>query len=432
MRTEIRYHPDITEINKRICNQYWLRESSKKPKFVHKTKAIADEAGVFITPYDISTIIKEYSVLVMVDQKCIDCGEPDVCHTRTDFISFKAHANWQCKFCRDAKWKKQQLVREQQQIEEARLIQMQVQAFSDYINGYREDQLASITPVSQLSGVHKLMIAAVIEILGEENLERTISLQHNFSLPLSPLFVLDRMILTRLFELNALLLVPEESFDTVTILEDGALDIDYYRSTFEFAYAESDLVEIMIYAKSKKDIHSLVTCPEFEQLCKDIQLTECLSQLHNRAELNSLSPSFGSKTNSMLRTCLEDLPVSDMHYIIYKAVESAAAYMQKPNITHTHASNSIVGGIERVFDKVNSGAWRGAKAFRNASEPQSAISRMCFDYVFKEEDCGFHHTLDELFEPYRHKAVVQKTSYAILGDAQRVNYSISGTKFNNF
>ena len=430
MRTEIHYHPDITETNKRICNRYWLRESSKKPKFVHKTKAIAQEFG--LTPYDVPIIIKENSRLVMVDCKCVSCGEPDVCHTRTDFIGFKAYSNWQCEDCREAEWQKQQLIRQQQQEEAARLRQAQVREFSDYINDYREGQLACITPVSELSGVHKLMIAAVIEILGEEDLERTISLRHNFSLPLSPLMVLDKMILSRLFELHALLLVPEESFDTVTILEDGELDIDYYQSTFEFAYSQSELTEIMIYAKSQKDIHALVIDPEFELLCKNIQLTECLSQLSNRADLNSLSPTFGAKTNGMLLACLEDLPVSDMHYIIYKAVENAAAYRQKPNITHTHASNSIVGGIERIFDKINSGAWHGTKAFRNASEPQSAISRMCFDYVFREEDCGFHSTLDELFEPYRHKAVVQKTDYTTLGDAQRTNYSISGTKFNTF
>ena len=122
---------------------------------------------------------------------------------------------------------------------------------------------------------------------------------------------------------------------------------------------------------------------------------------------------------------MAECSVSVMHYIIWKAVESAAAFVQKPNVTRKHASNSISGNIERVFGKISSGSWHRSKSFRDASHPQSAISKVFFDYVFGIEDGGFNYTLDELFNPYRLKKALEQVSYSTLGSAQSTNYSIT-------
>ncbi|MGE6438273.1 hypothetical protein ACQKDA_06495 [Psychrobacter sp. NPDC078370] len=114
-----------------------------------------------------------------------------------------------------------------------------------------------------------------------------------------------------------------------------------------------------------------------------------------------------------------------MHYIIWKSVESAAAYVQKPGITRRHASNSIAGNIERVFGKIHSGSWNRNKSFRDASHPQSAMAKVFFDYVFGVDDCSFHYTIDELFSPYRSQKALKQISYATLGDAKSTNYSVT-------
>ena len=89
-----------------------------------------------------------------------------------------------------------------------------------------------------------------------------------------------------------------------------------------------------------------------------------------------------------------------MHYIIWKSVKNADAYVQKPDITRRHASNSIFGNTERVFGKICSGSWSHNSAYRDSGHLQSAMAKIFFDYVFGIDDGSFYHTLDELFSLY--------------------------------
>ena len=310
-------------------------------------------------------------------------------------------------------------------LEQKRLEEERKQVALEYINHYRGTQLTEAPPVTELNEVDKLLLAATMESLGAENLKTTISLRDNISLFLSPFFGLDQKILHHLFKLNILLLAPEESYEYVSVNEEQELEIDYYHATFEFAYETNDLTKIMVDAKSKKNISALVSTTQFEMWCQQIQLGECISYLITRSKLNNLAPPIGDKLISLLRACLAECSVSVMHYIIYKAVESAAAYMQKPNITRKHASNSISGNIERVFGKIASGSWHPNQSYRDASHPQSAMAKVFFDYVFGIEDCGFHYTLYKLFNPYKPQQAIGQVGYATLGSAQSTNYSIT-------
>lgn len=132
----------------------------------------------------------------------------------------------------------------------------------------------------------------------------------------------------------------------------------------------------------------------------------------------------GDKLVSIFRACLAECSVSTMHYIIWKSVENAAAYLQKPGITRRHASNSIAGNIERVFGRIYSGSWSHNSAYRDFGHPQSAMAKIFFDYIFKVNDGGFHYTIDELLSPYRYQKALEQVSYAVLGDARSTNYSV--------
>ena len=310
-------------------------------------------------------------------------------------------------------------------LEQERLEQEKEQATLEYINHHRSTQLANIPPVNALSDVDRLLLAATVESLGSENLKTTISLCDNFSLPLSPFFKLDEQILEHLFKANLLILTPKESYEYVTFDQNKSLEVDYHQASFEFTFGIEDLTKVAVSAKVKKNISTLVTNIQFESWCQQIQLGECISYLITRSRLNDLAPPIGEKMIILLRACLAEYSVSIMHYIIWKAVESAAAYVQKPNITRKHASNSIIGNIERVFGKISTGSWQHNESYRDSSHPQSAVSKVFFDYVFAIEDCGFNHNLDELFNPYRPQQAIGQVGYATLGSAQSTSYSIT-------
>ena len=422
MKTKLEYQPGITGLNKLVCEKYWLRKDDKRSSFIYTCREIGQEFN-FKHQY-IPSIVKANAHLVVLDCQCIDCGKTKICHTRSQLTQLKPDS-WRCEEC----WEMLQEKREQEYLEyclEQKCLKAeQRQAALEYINDYRGTQLTEVPSTTELKEVDKLLLAATIESLGAENLKTTISLRNNLSLALSPFFGLDEHILRHLFELNLLLLIPEKSYEHVTVNNKRELEIDYHEVNFDFAYGTDDLTKIVVSAKAKKNIRTLVANPQFESLCQKIQLGECLTYLITRAELNNLAPPIGEKLLSLFRVCLAECSVSVMHYIIYKAVESAAAYVQKPNITRKHASNSISGNIEWVFDKISSGSWHPNKSYRDASHPQSATAKVFFDYVFGIEDCGFHYTLDELFNPYRAQQALEQMSYSTLGSAQNTNYSIT-------
>ena len=422
MKTKLEYQSDITEINKLICERYWLREGDKRSGFIHTCKEIGQEFDV--KHQDIPSIVKINAHLVVLDCQCIDCGTTKICYTRSQLIQLDL-IRWRCNDCREALEKRRDQQYLEYRIKQDRLAEEKRQASLEYINQCRSIQLSSIPSINELSDVDKRLLAATVESIGADHLRNTVSLRDNFSLPLLPFSKLDEEILHHLFNRNLLILVPEDSYEYITINEEKELEIDFYQAIFEFAYSIENLTKILINAKSRKNTSALVADSQFKSWCEKVQLGECLSYLITRSRLNDLAPPIGEKLVSLIRACLAECSVSVMHYIIYKAVESAAAYVQKPGITRRHASNSVSGNIERIFGKIHSGSWNRNKSFRDASHPQSAMAKIFFDYVFGVDDGGFHYTLDELFSPYKPQQTIGQVGYATLGSAQSTNYSIT-------
>ena len=422
METKLEYQSDITETNKLICERYWLREGDKRSGFIYTCKEIGQEFDV--KHQDIPSIVKINAHLVVLDCQCIDCGTTKVCYTRSQLTRLDL-IRWRCDDCRAALEKRMDQEYLEYRLKQDRLAEEKRQTALNYINQCRSIQLSSIPSVTELNDVDKLLLAATVESLGADNIRNTVSLRDNLSLPLSPFSKLDEEILQHLFNRNLLILASENSYEYVTINEEKELEIDFYQAIFEFAYSIENLTKILINAKSQKNTSALVANDQFKNWCEKLQLGECLSYLITRSRLNYLAPPIGEKLISILRSCLAECSVSTMHYIIWKSVENAAAYVQKPGITRKHASNSVSGNIERVFNKIYSGSWSHNKSFRDASHPQSAMAKIFFDYVFGVDDGGFHHTLDELFSPYRSQKTLEQISYATLGDARSTNYSVT-------
>lgn len=422
MKTKLEYQSDITETNKLICERYWLREADKRSGFIYTCKEIGQEFEV--KHQDIPSIVKTNAHLVVLDCQCIDCGTTKVCYTRSQLTRLDL-IRWRCDDCREALEKRMDQEYLEYRLKQKRLEEGMRQTAVEYINQCRSIQLSSIPSITELNDVDKLLLAATVESIGADNLRNTVSLHDNLSLSLSPFSRLDEEILQHLFNRNLLILAPENSYEYVTINEEKELDIDFYQAIFEFAYSIENLTKILINAKSKKNTSALVADSQFKSWCEKLQLGECLSYLVTRSRLNYLAPPIGDKLISILRACLAECSVSTMHYVIWKSVENAAAYVQKPGITRKHASNSVSGNIERVFNKIYSGSWSHNKSFRDASHPQSAMAKIFFDYVFGVDDGGFHHTLNELFSPYRSQKTLEQVSYATLGDARSTNYSVT-------
>lgn len=418
MKTAIEYQPNITDENKTLCEKYWLREKDNKTSYVFTCKSLSNEYG--LKRSEITNIVRDSAYLKVLDCLCLDCGVMSECKTRFDLTNLDIE-NWRCDNCLKAYEKQQEKEWRDYLLEQERLEQERQHAIIESLDKYRSEQEGATPALEELGLIDKLLLMAVVESLGSDNLKTTLSLTDNLQRPLSPLYTMDERILEHLFKANILLLNPMDSLNYASITETGKIDInlDYSQAIFDFSYDTNDITSLRVTVKEQKTINDVINNLAFKDWCENIQLAECLSYLIERARINSLAPPLGDKMMSLLQANLTTYSVAELYSLIWMAVESASSYSNKPNITNKHASNSVYTILQSNIDKVSSGIWKRKTFNRDTNLPKSAITKVFFDDVFKTSDCGFRSRLDELYnECSESEAVRESRSYTTLGSAQ--------------
>lgn len=424
MKTIIKYQTNITDKNKDICEKYWLREKDNKTSYVFTCQSLGKNYD--LKKSEITNIVRENAYIKVLDCQCLDCGVTNECKTRFELTNLDID-NWRCDECLKAFNERQEREWCEYILEQERLEQEQHQAIIESLNRYRAEQEDATPPFGELSLIDKLLLMAIVESLGSDNLKTTLSLTDNLQRPLSPLHTMDEKILEHLFEANVLLLNPLDSLDYVDVTESGEIDInlDYSQATFDFAYDAKDITNLRIKVKEQITINDLIDNVAFRDWCENIQLAECLSYLIERARTNGLTPSIGDKMMSLLQANLKNYSVAELCRLIWMAVESASSYSNKPNITNKHASNSIYTILQSNIDRVANGIWKRKPFSREFSLPESAIAKVFFDDIFKMHDCGFQYMLDDLLASLSVKKVSKEDGYLTLGRSHDVIKSLT-------
>ena len=424
MKTAIEFQTGITDKNKELCEKYWLREKDNKTSYVFTCQSLSKEYG--LKQSEITNIVRDNACLKVLDCQCLDCGIASECKTRFELTNLDTDS-WRCDACLKAYKEQQEKEWREYLLEQERLEQERKQAIIEGLNNYRVEQKGAIPTLEELSLIDKLLLMAIVESLGSDNLKTTLSLTDNLERPLSPLYTMDETILEHLFKANILLLNPMDSLDYANITESGEIDInlDYSQATFDFAYDANDITSLRVEVKEQKTIDELIDNVVFKDWCENIQLAECVSYLIERARVNGLTPPLGEKMMSLLKASLTTYSVAELSRLIWMAVESASSYSNKPNITNRHASNSIYTILQGNIDKVSNGIWKREAFSRDTNLRESAIAKVFFDDVFKVHDGSFKYKLDELFESLRAKQLPKESSYLTLGSDQEVSKSVS-------
>ena len=424
MKTKVEYQPGITETNKIICEKYWLRESDKRNGYIYTCEQIGQEFG--LKHSEISLIAKNNAQLVVLDCQCLECGEPKICYVRGHLTQLKLDS-WRCDRCWEILQERQMQELYKQRREQERLEEEKRQAITDCLKDYRVQQEGATLPLEKISLTDKLLLMAIVESLGSDNLKTTLSLKDNLQIPLSPLYTMDEKILEHLFKANILLINPMDSLNYTSLTESGDIDInlDYSQATFDFAYDIKDLTSLRMKVKEQKTINDLVNNLAYKDWCENIQLAECVSYLIERSAVNDLAPPLSEKMMSLLIANLTAYSVAELYSLIWMAVESASSYSNKPNITKKHASNSIYTILQSNIDKVSNGIWKRRTFNRDINLPKSAITTVFFDDIFKMYDCGYRYRLDELLESLGVEQLSKENSYSTLGRAQAATESIT-------
>lgn len=421
MKTRLEYESNIAEEIKSICEKYWSRADNRKNEFTYTCKEIAIEFN--LKSRDISKISKDSSYLVILDCHCKNCGITNICRIRSDLIQLNIN-NWTCNECE---------ARIQQRICEDRLAETEKrrqeeieaqEALITMLKDYRSVQIQSIPSVKDISAIEHILLVAVVESIGSDNLQSTLSLRNNLQTILSPSYRLDTKILKRLCRKNLLLVDTEDSYHYIEIVDKDNFEIDFFQMSFYFAYDNNQLYQLIADSKSEEFRYSLVKNPEYKEWCQRIQLEECVKYLDKRAKMNDLLPTISEKMENLLSICLLKYSVSEIYYMIWGSVESASAYFNKVNITRLHASNSIYGNIQRTYDKLTNRTLQNRQYNRDSKHPQSAIEKLLFDRIYEVENCGFTCTIDELLDRFKLHITPSKLRYSATNNIENASYSV--------
>ena len=421
MRTKIEFSPNITKEIKTICEKYWLRADNRKNEFIYTCKKIAIEFN--LQSVDITKVSRDNSCLIILNCHCENCGITNICRIRSDLIQLNLN-NWTCDECEALI---QQRIREDLLAEAERGRQDKIEAQKILINAlkdYRSVQMQSIPSVEDISIIEHMLLVAVVESMGSDDLQSTLSLRNNLQVILSPSYRIDTEVLKRLYRKNLLLIDAENSYHCVEMVSKDNFEIDFFQMNFDFAYDNNQLYQLIADSKSEAFKYSLVKNLEYKEWCQRIQLEECIKYLDKRAKMNNLLPVIGEKMENLLSTCLLKYSVSETYYMIWGAVESASAYFNKVDITRLHASNSIYGNIQRTHDKLLNRTIQNRQYNRDGKHPQSAIEKLLFDRIYEVENCGFTCTIDEILNGFKLQIAPSKQPYSATSNIENASYSV--------
>jgi len=359
-----------------ICEDYWLQDEDGQ--FVLKVQEIADKHK--IKAHIISQHVKQHAYVWSATICCRLCDEPYRFGTRIHYQKRRRYVDTICQSCSEAARKN---IADQKR---------------NILTQFREATEKNTPDTAALDLKSMIYLLAITHAMSNEDLTAIDPLNDYPDYTLSPDPVFDRYILRYLIDNHLLLINSDSSSGAVELAADGTASISFAMSTFDFALNQHEMSKFIHDFLDTEALQNIKHTPELIELCKEIQLQECLAFLKVKLEEHQFDFSPGEKTQHTLRQCLESFSVAQTYNFIWRAVRDAAAYYMRSYVSKRQAANTVVRSISRSLEQALANDW-DVKAFsRNYDLPQSSLSHIIFNVMLGTDDGGFKLPLHELLQ----------------------------------
>lgn len=358
-----------------MCEKYWLL--SENNRFAFTVKEIAAQHKIEL--HNVSKHVEQHCYVWFPMIFCGKCRKPYRFRTRSQYLTRNLYKDSVCSGCIKA---------ENLAVENAKI---------DFLANIWELAEPLQVDLSDLSVKSKVYLLAVIQALADEGFSKIEPLIDYPTCTLSPSVDFDLEIINYLVEHGFLVISSCTPLEAIGYQSNQVI-IDLYKSVFEITLKSTQVKKLHDEFSDVTTVFNIKQCKEFVELCKVIQLNECLSFLKNRLEEHKLSLVPGEKTKQVLEACLERFSVAQVYNFIWRAVTSAAAYYMRSSVSKRQAANSVVGAISRCMEKSIVNKWEVKPFKRNYNLPQSVLSRIVFDTILGTDDGGFNQVLDGIIE----------------------------------
>ena len=123
------------------------------------------------------------------------------------------------------------------------------------------------------------------------------------------------------------------------------------------------------------------------QIWKKISLHESLEYLHyNVFNVFRIIYKAGEKTISTLNDLLNEYSVSQIYKVIYGSTNQALKFQVEYATSKIHASNTIIGNVQKYTELVKANNWNIQKYGRLKNLPESVLSEFFFNRILKIGD----------------------------------------------
>lgn len=359
-----------------ICEDYWQQDEDGK--LVLKVQEIAVKHK--IQARIISQYVKQHAYVWSASICCRYCEEPYRFSSRAQYQERNRYAGSICQKCSEAARKN--IVAQKR----------------NFLLQFRQATANNKPDLATFDLKSSIYLLTIIHALSNEDFSVINPLSDYPDYTLSPDPIFDRCILQHLIDKHLLLINLDSSPEAVELNVDDTATINLAMSSFDFALDRQEIYKFIDGFLDIEALQNIRHSPEFIELCKLIQLQECIAFLIVKLEEHQLYFSPGEKTQNTIRQCLESFSVAQIYNFIWRATRDAAAYYMRSNVSKKQAANTVVRSISRSLEQALAYDW-DVKAFsRNYDLPQSSLSYVIFNIILGKDDCGFKQPLHELLQ----------------------------------
>jgi hypothetical protein len=360
----------------RICYDYWLQDD--QGQFVHKIKDIAACYGMM--PQAVSKFVDKYCFVWLSDIRCTRCAQPYHFSTRRLYQERCRFRNRVCAVCLEA---------------ERRSIAEKKQAAVLKIRNTSRNEDIKLESLDLKS---KIYLLSAIQAQADEKFNTIEPLNGLPPCTLSPDHAYDEDIVEHLIDNNIFILSVGTRPDAITLLDNDKISIELGKCEFELACKQEQTIEFINHFFDESTLDNVTKSEEFIEVCKEVQLNECISFLKLALKEHQLHLSPGEKTRLVLSQCLVNFSVAQVYNFIWRGAKDAAAFYMRSSIVKKHAANSAISNISRNMERALAYGWDVKPFHRNHNLPQSSISRIIFNMMLGTDDGGFEYPLHDLIK----------------------------------
>ncbi|MGM0914309.1 MAG: hypothetical protein ACQEXC_09815 [Pseudomonadota bacterium] len=358
----------------RICVDYWRQDT--QGTFVFKIQEIADSHEM--TAQAVRKLVNQFSYVWLDDVRCSRCEEPYHFTTRTKYQQHRRLRNRACDDCLDAE---RRAIAEKNQLAIRRL-----REFSEIEKPNTDNMNIS----------SKIFLFSAIRALGDEQYNTIQPLERFAACTLSPNPDYDSKILKHLIDKNVLLVGFGTRPEAIVVDDDGRISADLIKCEYELGFQQEEITLLIDNFFKEPNLDQLKKSDDFFELCKEVQLHECIAFLNLALSAHQLRLTPGDKTRLVLTQCLDRFSVAQVYNFIWRGAKDAAAYYMRTSIVKKHAANSAISNIARNMERAIAYDWDVKPFHRNCNLPQSALSFVVFNLALGTDDGGFKYPLHTL------------------------------------